>query len=83
MSLFFKENTLAEVIYLLNIFNKIRFFLGNSNNADRNDVNEQNTCTLHTGYDTSRSGGVIRGAEKFRSSYIFWGLTFLEILEGS
>ena len=43
MSLFFKENTLAEVIYLLNIFNKIRFFLGNSNNADRNDVNEQNT----------------------------------------
>ena len=43
MSLFFNENTLAEVIYLLNILNKIRFFLGNSNNADRNDVNEQNT----------------------------------------
>ena len=41
--LFFKDYTLAEVKYLLCIPNKVRYFLGNTKNADKNDVNKQTT----------------------------------------
>ena len=43
MSLLFKNYSLIEVIYLLIRFNKIKLFLWNTMNTDRNGVNEQNT----------------------------------------
>ena len=44
----FKNYSLVEVIYLLSRCNKTKFFLWNTNNTDRNDVNKQkNTHTKH------------------------------------
>ena len=47
MSLIFKNYLLAEGTYLLIRLNKTEFFLWNTNNTDRNDINKQNTQT-HT-----------------------------------
>ena len=42
MSLFFKNYSLVEIMYLLIRFNKIKFFLWNTKNTDRNGINKQN-----------------------------------------
>ena len=43
MSLPLKYYSLVEVIYLLNKFNKTKFFPWNTKNTDRKGTNEQNT----------------------------------------
>ena len=51
MSFLFKNYSLVKVMYLLIRCNKTRFFLGNTNNTNRNGVNKQNTHThthIHT-----------------------------------
>ena len=49
MSFLFKNYSLVKVMYLLIRCNKTRFFLGNTNNTNRNGVNKQNTHTYtHT-----------------------------------
>ena len=47
-SFLFKDYLLVEVIYMLIGCNKTKFFLWNTNNTDRNDVNKQNTHTNHS-----------------------------------
>ena len=47
MSLLFKTYSLLEVIHLLNRFNKIKSFLRNTKNTDRNSINGQNTFISH------------------------------------
>ena len=42
-----KNYSLFESVYLFIRCNKTKFFLRNTNNADRNAVNEQNTHTKH------------------------------------
>ena len=45
ISLLFKNQSLAEVAYLLIKFSKTKSFLWNTKNTDRNHVNEQKTRT--------------------------------------
>ena len=40
MSLFFKNYSLVEIMYLLIRFNKIKFFPWNTKNTDRNGINK-------------------------------------------
>ena len=47
MPSFYKNYSFAEVIYLLIWFNKTKPFVWNTQNTDRNKVNEQNTHTTH------------------------------------
>ena len=48
MSLLFKNYSLFEVAYLLNRFNKTKFFPWNTKNTDRSGANKQNTHTSNT-----------------------------------
>ena len=48
MSFIVKNYSLVKVIYLLIRCYKTRFFLWNTNNADRNGVNKQHTYTHQT-----------------------------------
>ena len=43
MSVFLKNYSLVEVIYLLIRFNKTKSFLSNTKSTDRTGINEQNT----------------------------------------
>ena len=45
MSLLFKNYSLAEILYLLIRFNKIKVFLWKKKNTDRNDANENADTT--------------------------------------
>ena len=47
MSFLLKNYSLVESVYLFIKCNKTKFFLGNTNNTDRNGVNKQNTHTKH------------------------------------
>ena len=48
MSLFFKNYSLVEIMYLLIRFIKIKFFPWNTKNSDRNGINKQNTQAHQT-----------------------------------
>ena len=49
MSMFLKNYSLMELIYLLIKFNKSKFFPWNTNSTNGNSVNKQNTtCTPNT-----------------------------------
>ena len=48
MSFLLKNYSLVESVYLFIRYNKSKFFLQNTNNTDRNDVNKQNTHTPNT-----------------------------------
>ena len=56
MSLFFKNSSLVEVIYLLIRLKKTKSFLWNTKSADRNGVNEQNTHITHREEDNLKKG---------------------------
>ena len=52
MPLLFKNCSTIEVKYLFIRFNKSKFFPGNTNNTDRNGVeNKIHTCTLNAQKD--------------------------------
>ena len=57
MSFHFKTYSLVESVYLFIRCNKTRFFLQNTNNTDRNDVNKQNTHTKHLEKDNIAKRG--------------------------
>ena len=61
MSLIFKNYSLAEDTYLLIRLNKTKFFWWNTNNTDRNGINEQNTQThtKHSKKDSIGNGSLV------------------------
>ena len=61
MYFFLKNYSPEEVAYLLIRCNKTKFFLRNTNNTDRNDLNKQNTQT-HT-HQTSKEIWHWKGGE--------------------
>ena len=56
MYFLFKNYSLVKVIYLLIRCYKTRFFLGNTNNTDRNGVNKQHTYTYTKHSETYNTG---------------------------
>ena len=66
MSFLFGNCSLVEVVYLFIWCSKIKFFLWNTYNADRNGVNKQNTHTKHLDKDnTWRRGGPTMSLDAF------------------
>ena len=58
MSFLFKKYSLVEFVYLFIRCNKTKFLLSNTNNADKDGVNKQNTHTKHLEKDnTGKEGG--------------------------
>ena len=58
MSFLFIKYSLVEFVYLFIRCNKTKFLLSNTNNADKNGVNQQNTHTKHLKKDNiGKEGG--------------------------
>ena len=57
ISFLLKNYSLVENLYLFIRCNKTKFFLGNTNNADRNGVHKENTHTKHLEKDNIGKGG--------------------------
>ena len=54
MSLLLKNCSFVEVTYLVITFNSTKSFQWNTTNSDRNDVNEQNTHSIHRKITSAR-----------------------------
>ena len=57
MCFLLKNYLLVESVYLFIRCNKTKFFLRNTVNSDRNDVNKQNRHTKHLQKDSTGRGG--------------------------
>ena len=72
MSFLFKNYSIVEVAHLFIRCNKTKFFLWNTDNTDRNGVNEQNTYTKHLEKDnTGKRRG--RVPTMGTSEFLFFG----------
>ena len=65
ISFLLKNYSLVENLYLFIRCNKTKFFLGNTNNADRNGVHKENTHTKHLEKDNIGKGGATMSLDTF------------------